>query len=432
MATAVGQWLLKVFSGPHRGAEIVLTEGEHLIGGGDECDIILEDPSLAPQHARILVQGDAVTATAIDNAKIYLDGNQVGDARLQPYQYLTVGSTHLSVGPEGEDWPSRELPTITASESQQSELSESDSSESENKQPEETPADSENQPKSETASRTETREEKQRSGGTVRWIVSLLVLLLLIAGGIVVLASTGFFDTETPEVTKASQEDLEKVVREIAPDSTVQISERDEMFSAAGYVMADDTARELEDALIAADPAIDIADIVNMEDITSGVQGLLNVRRLQQLKVAAKKPGEIVVSGLVDDLSDWEKAKNEIARRSPVTLDDRVKDREGKSVVPTPEVEDPQPKELNSPVPPVTEPETAAVQESQSDDPVRVPLTVRDVTIGRTKFLTTSTGADVREGSIVAGGFTVKTIASDHVILSKDGEDFVVEFEVKP
>ena len=427
MASATRQWLLKVFSGPHAGAEIVLTDGEHIVGSGDDCDIILDDPQIAPRHASLNVQGQSVTCTALDDANIYVEGQPSGNAQLKAFEYLTIGTTHLAVGPEGDEWPARELPTIqTAGEDAPAEEGSSD---------EESATSSEaSEEKTETkASDAPSPAEPARTsrGGVVRWLVSLLVLILLVGGGIVVAASAGWFTSETAPVVAATKSDLEKIVQEVAPQSTVEIREDDGGFTAAGYVMERDTARDLEDALLDADAAIDIADIDDMEGIAKSVRGLLNLRKLSSLTVTAEKPGELAISGIVSDLSVWEPAKQELESKKDVKITYLVKDTEGKSLVAaTPTVAPPPPtpesnpaEEEKPPMPPV-EPVAEA-------SPISVPLVVRDVTIGRSKFITTMSGNDVREGSIVRGGFIVKTIASDYVILVKDGEEVIVHFEVQ-
>lgn len=52
---AAGIVRLRVFSGPHLGAEIVLPRGDTLIGSDDSCDIILMDPGLAARHALLRI-----------------------------------------------------------------------------------------------------------------------------------------------------------------------------------------------------------------------------------------------------------------------------------------------------------------------------------------------------------------------------------------
>jgi hypothetical protein len=44
---------LRITSGLHRGATLDLTALEYTIGTGEDCDIVLRDPSLAPRHCRL-------------------------------------------------------------------------------------------------------------------------------------------------------------------------------------------------------------------------------------------------------------------------------------------------------------------------------------------------------------------------------------------
>lgn len=77
---------LRVFSGPHLGAEIVLPPGDHLLGGDDSCDIILTDHGLAARHAVIRVvsptpkneHGPDVRVAPVDS-RVFLDGQPVDD-----------------------------------------------------------------------------------------------------------------------------------------------------------------------------------------------------------------------------------------------------------------------------------------------------------------------------------------------------------------
>lgn len=53
--TAAGSIRLRVFSGPHLGAEIILPPGEHLVGSDDSCDIILGGGLVSPRHALVRI-----------------------------------------------------------------------------------------------------------------------------------------------------------------------------------------------------------------------------------------------------------------------------------------------------------------------------------------------------------------------------------------
>ncbi|PKN31234.1 MAG: EscD/YscD/HrpQ family type III secretion system inner membrane ring protein, partial [Deltaproteobacteria bacterium HGW-Deltaproteobacteria-20] len=48
--TPAGSIRLRIFSGPHMGAEIILPPGEHLVGSDDSCVIILSEGLVSPRH----------------------------------------------------------------------------------------------------------------------------------------------------------------------------------------------------------------------------------------------------------------------------------------------------------------------------------------------------------------------------------------------
>lgn len=50
-----GSILLRIFTGPHAGAEILLGSGPCLLGSQEDCDLILRDSSVAPHHVRLTV-----------------------------------------------------------------------------------------------------------------------------------------------------------------------------------------------------------------------------------------------------------------------------------------------------------------------------------------------------------------------------------------
>ncbi|SFL29451.1 type III secretion protein D [Desulfomicrobium norvegicum] len=53
--TPAGSVRLRIFSGPHLGAEIILPPGEHLVGSDDSCDIILSEGLVSPRHALVRI-----------------------------------------------------------------------------------------------------------------------------------------------------------------------------------------------------------------------------------------------------------------------------------------------------------------------------------------------------------------------------------------
>ncbi len=102
--TATGAIRLRVFSGPHQGAEIVLPSGEHLLGSDDSCDIILGQGVVSPRHALVRVipvQDDQVRTQAdirpVDDAVLIDQSPVSADGSLwNPGSPCLLGSTMLA------------------------------------------------------------------------------------------------------------------------------------------------------------------------------------------------------------------------------------------------------------------------------------------------------------------------------------------------
>ena len=83
-------FLLKIVEGPNKGAEIALVPGVAVtLGKGDDCDIVLADPTLPTE---------AVTFEASD------DGVTAGGEPLEPFVVKTIGATSFAIGPADAPW----------------------------------------------------------------------------------------------------------------------------------------------------------------------------------------------------------------------------------------------------------------------------------------------------------------------------------------
>lgn len=100
-------YLLKILSGPHQGAEIALRPGEYLVGSSEDCDIILSDHNLAREHFKLIAGDDGIQLTSMGEP-LYLGGKSVGEEPLpvEPFEFITAGTTHLVIGPIEGEWPS--------------------------------------------------------------------------------------------------------------------------------------------------------------------------------------------------------------------------------------------------------------------------------------------------------------------------------------
>lgn len=111
-APAVG-YALRILSGLHIGASRPLAEKEMvLVGSGEDCDIVLSDPGVAPHHALIGLLGGAFSVRALD-APLRIGGQPLhpGDpAELGLLQRIELGQAALAVGAQDDPAWSTLLP----------------------------------------------------------------------------------------------------------------------------------------------------------------------------------------------------------------------------------------------------------------------------------------------------------------------------------
>ena len=88
-------WLLKIAEGPMKGAEVALLADTRLkVGSSADCDIVINDASLAPFAFELEVSESAVTL-------ITPDGTQT---QMKPLEIRDFGTTAVAVGPADEPW----------------------------------------------------------------------------------------------------------------------------------------------------------------------------------------------------------------------------------------------------------------------------------------------------------------------------------------
>ncbi len=115
--------LLKIFSGPHVGAEMALRPGHYTVGRGAGSDIVLQDELISDAHLRLTIGEDnTVTVQALNDAQVIVgDGNTSYSAGYEisvaPYEMVTAGATHFAIGQAGGDWSSISFPQLYRYES---------------------------------------------------------------------------------------------------------------------------------------------------------------------------------------------------------------------------------------------------------------------------------------------------------------------------
>ena len=419
MSESPNQLILKVFSGPHVGAEVVLADGEYVIGQSDDADIILNDPEIAGTHARLIVKNDQTTCVAIGDAEVFVDGNSVTDVDLQHFQYFTLGSTHLAVGPMNASWPNRPLPEATSPEEDGSE-SVVERSVHGNEESVDEVNESREEPVSQTDETAETSaHRKPNYWGTV----AAVLILLPVLGGFSAAVLAGYLgDGSSSQLQRATLGELRGIVHQYAPESSVEITESDGLYTAEGYVKTEDVERSLEEALWKADPAIDTHRIWSTESAVRAARRTLQSYQLPLNVAIGDKPGQIVVTGNVTNVDTWHHVRDVL--KSDTRFDELVDhvNKASQPVSPTETVKT----SVTKPV----EKEVKTTEEKPAEQPAKPaktttvetpPFQVAGVTIGLSRFATLDNGANVYVGSRVAGGYRVNSIDREAVVMTKDG-----------
>jgi len=154
-------FLLKIVEGPNKGAEIALVSGVAVtLGKGDDCDIVLADPTLPSTPVSLEASDDGVT----------LDGE-----RLEPFVVNTSGATSFAVGPADAPWGALKWPEKVAEAEREKEREPTD----EKKEKKEAPP----APNPEPADGAPSPEEgKKKRGGCCGCLVVLVLLMFALAG----------------------------------------------------------------------------------------------------------------------------------------------------------------------------------------------------------------------------------------------------------
>ena len=156
-------FLLKIVEGPNKGAEIALVEGVAVtLGKGDECDVILADPTMPSDPSTVSASADGVT----------FDGSP-----LAPFQVVTRGATSFAVGPSDAPWGELKWPEAEAKEGEKADEGRADGGEPSHASGSASPAS----PESPDSPADAATDEKKKGRGCLGCLVVSVVLLLVLA-----------------------------------------------------------------------------------------------------------------------------------------------------------------------------------------------------------------------------------------------------------
>ena len=387
-------YLLKIFSGPHVGAEVALSAGETVIGSDDNCDVVLDDRLIGPRHVLVTIQEDRIECASLEGNAVLVEGKPVEKVVIRPFQYFTIGTTHLAVGPANKPWPHFDFTDFQLREpdEESAEGGETDGEDAEEDAPEP------------PAPPVQKRRVSTNLGTALAvGVICLNVLLLAVFLG-------GYGAASTTELTRASEEaELARAIQAYSPH--VAIENANGQFSLTGYVNIDEELDALNRTVQQIDPAV-VVRVRSTESLLTSVRQRLETDHWSpQLHAERLGPGVVRVSGTLthDDVASrkrWQRTLDQIKADVP------LKDLLVNIVETTPEST---PKEVaidaggRMQVPPLN---------GSRDRILRgQPVPILDVRVSHDKIVTLSDGRQVSVGGFLPDGSRVEEIDLDHAVV---------------
>lgn len=318
MSTPRQQWLLKVIAGPHQGAEIGLHAGKTLIGSDDECDVVLHDVLIAPQHVELELSATGMVAAPL-GGRVYINGKRVRDSRqaLPDFGFLSIGGTHLVIGPAEGKWPllsAADVPELekeaeTAADDKSADADKATTNAEAKPADAATPVAPSVTPPAPPA--------PAAAGSKLGPILGITAGLLLLIGWAVVYHDFfGHIKTEEEEIAERKPvERAQAVVEDLGLTDTVKVEEVAGRVTASGYVDTENRQRELQAVFRATVPGMR-TKIYSLEKIASSARALIEDQHLP-LTVSSLTEGKLKVTGKLASGEPWVRMRQSLLREVP-------------------------------------------------------------------------------------------------------------------
>ena len=417
----MSQLLIRILSGPHVGAEMMLGEGQHTIGSGENADLILNDPLIVAIHAELQIDGGSIHCLAKEGA-VVMDGAEHSEVALAPFQPFTLGTTHLAIGPADQQWPTIELPHLANPRANVPE-------------PEESAGALDQQTAVTTdadvadADETDDDEAASKTGpsmGSAVWMAALGLAALLVP--LLIFVASLWMRPAYIEQEVSDRERVERILQEFAEGEALEISEQEGALFVSGFLDTKQQRRELLTTLYEQVPGLS-ARIVDTESLVDSVKEVIGMGELS-LDAQPGAPGEVVVTGQIDDeaVERWATAKKRIER--DVRLLDKLTDRVGQAaqaVLPPAVATETTMNANPAAMPPTVMEESVPAPKMVKAKPGEGPtLAFTGVVIGDTRMVTLSDGRRIFEGAAVGDGYFLAEINANQLVLRKGNEQRIV------
>jgi type III secretion system YscD/HrpQ family protein len=314
-------YILKVFSGPHIGAEILLSRGRMLIGRGDQCDIVLYDSAISLEHVELVISDQEIQISSIDQT-IFIAGKALTEktVKVDTYQFITIGTTHFSIGINGEDWPQIVIPELDVLSTETTESVETGTSL-------DSKPDSPFHSISFPDFKRSVAKYLVRSKYTKLSVALSLVLTtsaaiavsLALDGDLTQQASyasiNGVFqkyDTDTPKKkVEIASETITKLKRKItqAKFSDIDVEQENNKFLVQGNVTSKTQKKQLIKLLEPYSHKIQLRVYIKQQQLSSA-KNIASELRINKLNFSIIEPNILIVKGYIENENDWLQAKD--------------------------------------------------------------------------------------------------------------------------
>lgn len=348
---------------------------------------------IAERHASVQISDDVIECHSLSTGTVLVDGKPVEKTTIRPFQFFTIGTTHLAVGPADKPWPHFDLTdfqlrTPTDEEPPQASAA-SDEPVGEVETGEHVPPESS----------VPRRRFNLRAGAA---LASVLILLNVLLGAILLDAFHASDEATTAHETQHLQ--LQKAIEPYVPH--VSLGRNNERWHVAGYVDRESDRKDLQQATREVDPEV-VVKVRSTEFLLDLVQQLLKKETWEgTIRALPGGPGIVRIVGMLsadthDDHRRWQQIERRIEQDVPLK----------RLLV---ELEKPE----------STRPDVAANNGLRQPIPATssgisrgVPLPILDVRVSNDRVLTLPGGRQVSSGGWLPDGSRVEEIQLDHAVV---------------
>ncbi len=302
-----GDWILKIISGPHQGAEVPLRSGRITVGAHADCDLVLHDVLVAPQHLALSLDAKGVVTVEPLEGRVYNNGKRLlAPALVAAFGFITVGTTHFVLGPSAARWPL---------------LSPADVPELEKDAP--APATAPLEPA--VSSDVSVSDDDKNSSGKKNpkpptpaqrrralWMAGFGGVLLLVWIGLWLMWAPR--SKIPPQLTL--RERAEKILQAFPDARTLSLDEQADGLAVTGYLDSDSLHREIANAFREEAPELTIRLWSNPRMLETA-RAFLAQRNLPQLTVSPGEKGELKISGSAHSAAEWARTRQMLLSEVP-------------------------------------------------------------------------------------------------------------------